>query len=59
MRGDVFALPAREADHLNEVPIVDPPGIESLCEQLELSAAALRIPRAQNCATRAGPSFPG
>jgi hypothetical protein len=41
VRGDVFALPAREADHLHEVPIVGPARIESLGEQLELRGATL------------------
>ena len=48
VRGDVFALPAREPDHLDEVSIVDPRGIEALREQLELKRPALRVAGAQN-----------
>ena len=48
VRGDVFALPAGEPDHLDEVSIVDPRGIEALREQLELKPPALRVAGAQN-----------
>ena len=37
VRRDVFALPACEPDHLDEVSVVDPRGIEALGEHLELS----------------------
>ena len=48
VRSDVLALPAGEPDHLDQVSVVDPRGIEPLREQLELEGAALRVPRAQD-----------
>ena len=41
--GATSSLEAREPDHLDEVSVVDPVRIESLGEELELSARALRI----------------
>ena len=54
VRSDVFALPAGEPDHLDQVSVVDPGGIEPLREQLELEGGALRVPRAQDRRHRAG-----
>ena len=48
VRGDVFALPAREPDHLDEVSVVDSGRIESLGEELELRATTLRVSGAEN-----------
>ena len=49
MRGDILALPALEADHLNdELSVVNPAGIESVGEHIELCGATLWIPEDKN-----------
>jgi hypothetical protein len=48
VRSDVFALEAREPDHLDQVSVIDQVRIESLGEEFELSARTLRIAGTQN-----------
>ena len=48
VRGDIFAFPAREPDHLDEVTVVDSGWIALLGEELELRATALRVSGAEN-----------
>ena len=52
VRRNVFSFPARESDHLNEVTVIDPAGIESGGDDLELRGRALRIPGAHDVSNR-------
>jgi hypothetical protein len=47
MRCNVFSFPTGESDHLDEVPVVDPAGIKSGGDDLELCGRALRTSGAQ------------
>jgi hypothetical protein len=59
MRGDILALPALEADHLNdELSVVNPAGIESVGEHIDCAAPPCGYPKTKTVATGIGAPQP-